>query len=244
MALPLHILPLMSKVFIPILAACFVHGSLALADEKNKDEDQTPPADRSSDQDDGALNDFDKSEAPRPEPNPTPPGVDGVDTGIHRQAGTGSSIAFAEAGVVEIGGAGSFDTSSAGTVVALRPSIGWFFIDNFAVSAILEMRYAKPDMAESVTAFGLFGEPSFHLPVSKRTLPFLGVGFGVAYNEEDVGFAMRPRLGVDLLIGRSGVLRPALDFTWSTTDIVTRGGETLVGVKSALGVSFGYHVML
>jgi hypothetical protein len=178
------------------------------------------------------------------EPNPSPPRPGDITTDIERQAGTGSDIAFAEQGVVEVGGAGSFDSNSQGTILSLRPSVGWFIVDNLAVSAIGELNWAKPDGMDSVTGWGLYGEPSFHYPINDRILPFAGLGLGVAYNSEDFGFAARPRIGLDILLGRSGVFRPSFDLTWSTADIVTRGGETLVGVKSSFGVTLGYHVML
>ena len=146
--------------------------------------------------------------------------------------------------MIELGGAAAFDYSDGGTILSLRPSAGWFVVDNLELSAILEIQWADPDGGDSVTTLGAFVEPSFHLPFTNRLLGFLGIGAGLAYNNSDVGFALRPRLGLDILIGRSGILRPALDLTWSTADVVSRNGTTVVGVNTTFGLSIGYHVML
>ena len=59
--------------------------------------------------------------------------------------------------------------------------------------------------------FGAMLEPSYHLPVSDRLFVFLGIGFGLRYAEDPgVDFALRPKLGVDILVGRSGILKPAV----------------------------------
>jgi hypothetical protein len=208
------------------------------------DDDRPTRSERETDRRNNDPGQFNRGKASvERDPHPSPPKSDGIRAGLHRQAGTGGEIAFAEAGVLEFGGAGSFDTNADGTLISLRPSVGWFLLDNLQLSGIVEMRWANPADGDAVTSVGVFAEPSYHIPVTDRVLAFGGGGVGMAYNSEDLGFALRPRIGVDVLVGRSGIFRPSLDLTWSTADVVTRQGETLVGVRSSYGVSFGYHVM-
>ena len=177
------------------------------------------------------------------DPDPRVPGVGDLEAGVHQQAGTGGDIAFAEAGVVELGGSGGLDVNSNGHILSLRPSIGWFLVNNLELSGIIEMQWARLN-GNDTAVFGIFGEPSYHIPFTNRLLIFGGLGLGGAFNDSDWGFALRPRLGLDILVGRSGIFRPAVDVTWSTADLVNRGGTTLVGIKTSFGVTFGYSVML
>lgn len=178
------------------------------------------------------------------DPHPEPPGVDDLDVGMHEQAGTGSDVAFGEAGVFELGGSGSFYGNSDGLILTLSPQAGYFIVDNVEISGLLNFAWANPDEGDSVTMFSLLAEPSFHLPFDDRLLGFVGLGAGPAYASEEFGFALKPRIGLDVLLGRSGIFRPALEMTWSTGDVVTSSGDTLVGVNVTYGISLGFHVML
>lgn len=206
-----------------------------------QDDDPDAP---SAEQDDmeGKIG-IDRSEG-HVDPHPAPPGVEDVEVGVHEQAGTGSDVAFAEAGVFEIGGSGSFQGNSDGLILTLSPQAGYFIVDNVEISGILNFAWANPDEGDSVTMFSLLAEPSFHLPFDDRLLGFIGLGAGPAYASEEFGFALKPRIGLDVLLGRSGIFRPALEMTWSTGDVVTTTGDTLVGVNVTYGISLGFHVML
>ncbi|MGB5809299.1 MAG: hypothetical protein WBG86_02140 [Polyangiales bacterium] len=155
------------------------------------------------------------------DPDPLPE-VPEVDLNLERQsrAGIGGDIAYAEKGVVELGGGFLVDTSKGGTFISFRPSAGFFIVDNFLLSAIVELGWSNPDGVDSFLTFGGFIEPSFHFPFSDRVLGFVGLGVGGTYNNQDGGFALRPRIGTDILIGRSGIFRPAIEMTWSTADVV------------------------
>lgn len=170
---------------------------------------------------------------------------------MERQAGTGGDIAYASKGVVEIGGHGSAELANEFTNISVRPFAGWFLTDNFQLSGILEFAWSELEFtsagetdSESSTLFGLYVEPSYHLPFSERTLGFLGIGLGPAYDSQDFGFSVRPRLGLDMLVGRSGIFRPALEVTYSTVDVVSRNNQNLVGVSTTYGISFGFSTML
>lgn len=191
-----------------------------------------------------------------PDPHPTPPGLEGggeFQVEMEEQAGTGGDVAYASKGVVEIGGHGTAEVAGDFTNISIRPFAGWFLADNFQLSGILELAWSQVDYtdpltdessSESSTLFGLYAEPSYHLPFSERTLGFLGVGLGPTYDSQEFGFSVRPRLGLDLLVGRSGIFRPALEVTYSTVDVVSRNNQNLVGVSTTYGISFGFSTML
>ncbi len=190
---------------------------------------------------------------PDPVPAPPSPVTELPETGVYEQAGTGGTIAFGEAGVLELGGAGAFTAAKDLTILSVRPSIGWFVLDNVELSAMLNFDYANTSVEAtdsdtdvdnvSSTTFGLMGEPSFHLPFTPTLFGFAGLGLGVNYDGDDFGFALRPRVGLDVIVGRSAIFRPALEFTWTTTDAVTQNGNAVVGVSQTFGASFGYSAM-
>ncbi len=201
-------------------------------------------ADASADMEEPAYDD-DMGPGSTPDPIPEVPGTEpkANEAEIKKQAGVGGDIAFAEKGVLELGGAGYVNFNDGGTSVSLRPSVGWFVVNNVELSAIIDFAYANPDGGDSFTTLGALVEPSLHLPFNDRLLWFVGLGAGLAYNDEDVGFAIRPRVGLDVLVGRSGIFRPSLEATFSTAAIQTQNDRALIGVKSSYGASFGYHVM-
>jgi hypothetical protein len=64
------------------------------------------------------------------------------------------------------------------------------------------------------------------------------------------GLAVAPRVGMDFLVGRSGVLRPSLSYQYTTHDAMSNGSTddgsadvTLVAVSSALRFNIGYSSM-
>jgi hypothetical protein len=164
--------------------------------------------------------------------------------GVVQQAGVGGRTAYGRAGVLELGGSLGFNHAGSLTSLNISPSLGWFFMDNFEISAIVGFNYVNASSV-SATALNILAEPSFHIPFSQTVFGFLGVGVGLGYsNSAGAGFALAPRLGANIMVGRSGVFTPALQFVYSTTDIVTTSsGMTLVGVSTSFGVSAGYTVM-
>jgi hypothetical protein len=182
------------------------------------------------------------------DPQPPPAAAVPVHGAVVKQAGVGGPVAYGRAGVLELGGSASFSAASDFTEFSLAPSIGWFIANNLELSGILRFNYvnAENEAGESISAtnWALLAEPSYHLPFSSTFFGFLGIGAGVAHQNDEFGFAVAPRLGVNILIGRSGVLTPALFANYSTTDAVTTAsGETLVGVTASFGMQVGYTVM-
>ncbi len=177
------------------------------------------------------------------DPTPPPASMTTPDSRLIKQAGIGGQTAYGRQGVLELGGSASFTTGGDFTSLSIRPSIGWFLADNFELSAILNLSYA--DLGdESATHWGVLAEPSYHLPLSSTMWAFLGLGVGLSHVDgAGSGFAMAPRLGMNFLVGRSGILTPALLLQYSTTDAIETPNGTLVAVTTSFGFNVGYTVM-
>jgi hypothetical protein len=181
-----------------------------------------------------------------PVPTPTIPGLNGD---IVDQAGVGGSVGYARAGVLELGGAAGLTMAQDIRAVNFSPSIGWFLVDNFEISGILDVTNLKAG-GESATLWSALVEPSFHLPFNRSMFGFLGMGVGAAYvSELGTGLAVAPRVGMDFMVGRSGILRPSLSYEYTTHDakgMVDADGNTdvtLVAISSALRFNIGYSAM-
>jgi hypothetical protein len=163
--------------------------------------------------------------------------------GITSQAGIGGTQAYARVGVLELGGSAGFQASDGFTSMNFSPSIGWFFADNLQISAIIGLNYAKASGQDSQTFFKAVLEPSYHIPFTEVVYGFLGLGVGTAYSGKEFGFNLAPRLGANFLIGRSGILTPAVVVDYSTVNVVNTSQGTLLGVTTAYGLNIGYTVM-
>ena len=172
--------------------------------------------------------------------------------GVVSQAGVGGSTAYGRPGVVELGGSLGFNISGDSRTLTIAPTVGWFFADNLQLSGIVGLNYANTSsttssgqsVSASATSLNLLVEPSYHLPISRTLFAFLGLGLGLGYNSRDgAGFALAPRLGMNIMIGRSGILTPALQFVYSTTNLnVPAPGESSTSAVQAVNTSFGLNV--
>jgi hypothetical protein len=167
--------------------------------------------------------------------------------GIVKQAGVGGQTGYGRAGVLELGGAASFRAGSGFQQASISPSIGWFLADNFQVSGMFDMGYVSTDN-DSITTTSLLVEPSYHIPFNRSVFAFLGIGLGAAHVEHlGLGFATAPRVGMNVLVGRSGILTPSLSWQYTTHDaeIMDTGATdtTTLAVSSAARFNIGYTVM-
>jgi hypothetical protein len=138
-------------------------------------------------------------------------------------AGMGSDLAYAHATVLELGGSLAFTHASETTIFRIAPSIGYFLVDNVEFTLFPEVTVVNVD--ETDVIIGAMIEPSYHLPFSDVVYGFAGFGVGIRYAEEPgVDFALRPRLGLDIMIGRSGILKPAGFLDIGANDGLTQGG--------------------
>lgn len=184
-------------------------------------------------------------EEPDKDPVPTPPRpVTAIrENTVEKQAGTGGTIAYSEAGVVELGGSAGFSMAGELTTASLKPQIGWFVADNFQISGLMDFTYADAGVDDAVRVSAL-AEPSYHLPFSDTVFGFAGVGAGVQYAEgAGTGLAIVPRIGMNLLVGRSGIFTPSVNVGYSTVDADSTSNGTLLTVEPSVGVSAGYTVM-
>ena len=139
-------------------------------------------------------------------------------------------------------------------VGSLQPSVGWFIIDNVELSAIAGLSYVSvasknaSGVKETATQtlFSLLVEPSVHIPFTRSVFGFLGLGMGLSYASGSgggVGFALKPRLGINVMVGRSGILSPAIYVEYSTHSAIQTSAGTLLQVSFGYGLNIGYTVM-
>lgn len=186
-----------------------------------------------------ARSDFDPQ--PRVSGPQPPPG------GLIQQAGVGGETAYARAGVLELGGSASFAVAGELLTLRIAPSIGWFFMNNVQVSGIISLNVAQATtngVSNTSTSLNILVEPSAHLPLSRVVFLFGGLGVGLSYADgPGAGFALAPRLGADILVGRSGVFKPAVTFVYSTSGAVETPQGTLLTASTSFGLNLGYTVM-
>lgn len=177
-----------------------------------------PPEDEGGD----SGSDFAPDVEDRRDERPDPPGgaalgdEEDVDPPpVVRGAGMGSDIAYAEKGVVELGGQASLNIRDELLDFQAAPTIGYFVIDRLELTLIPILRITKTTDGETgvsetfVRVAGVL-EPSYHMPITDDLFAFAGLGIGATY-EEGPGFEflLRPVVGVDIMVGRSGILKPA-----------------------------------
>nr|MBA3455240.1 hypothetical protein [Deltaproteobacteria bacterium] len=161
--------------------------------------------------------------------------------------GVGGLIGYGRAGVLELGGSAGFTFASDYRNLNIAPSIGWFVADNLELSAILSISNIKAG-GSSTTLWSAIFEPSYHVPFNRSMFAFAGMGLGASHvSNLGTGFAVAPRVGMNFMVGRSGVLTPSLSYQYTTIDTdmdgVTPGDVTVVAVTSALQINMGYTAM-
>jgi hypothetical protein len=165
--------------------------------------------------------------------------------GIVSQAGVGGMVGYGRAGVLELGGSAGFAFASDYRSMNFSPTIGWFLADNFEISAILSVANIKTGDNAS-TLWSALLEPSYHVPFNRSIFGFLGVGGGAAHvSGLGTGFALAPRIGANLMVGRSAVLTPSLSYQYTSIDTEMTGANdvTVVALTSAVRFNIGYTAM-
>lgn len=217
------------------------------------DPDPDPAAEDTDPSENAGEGDTDKTAAPNdgdlpeaqsdddPQPEVATPVVPG--SGLVEQAGVGGLVGYGRVGVLELGGSAGFTAGGGMSQFDVAPSIGWFVADNLELSAIMDIAHVRTD-DQSGTLATVLVEPSYHLPFNKTTFGFLGVGMGGAYVKgPGLAFAMAPRIGANLLVGRSGVLTPSVSWQYNTHDTMDTEQGVLLQVSSAVRANIGYTVM-
>lgn len=224
------------------MAFSFTSSAWAQGQDVEGEDEEITPAER-------------EGELPKPvsTDQPRPPVAQPVaaDVGVVRQAGVGGLVAYGRAGVLELGGSAGFTATSDFMAFSFQPTIGWFFTDNLQLSALLGVQYVQTEgdgvrQGDEHTIVSLLAEPSYHLPFNREVFGFLGLGLGAAYADgPGLGFAFAPRLGANIMVGRSGILTPSLSYQYTTHDAVPQmeEGREYVAVSTALMLNVGYTVM-
>src|SRR5690349_20191270 len=146
---------------------------------------------------------------PAPLPSLDPPAE------VPDQGPAESARTYATRGTLELGGFASFSGASNLTSIQVRPTFGWFVLDDLELSVILGMNYVHltldagtpAQQGEQTTIMRALGEPSYHPALGRGVWGFLGVGFGIAsaprgYGREHTGFDIAPRAGASFLVVR------------------------------------------
>ena len=163
---------------------------------------------------------------------------------IVSQAGIGGPVAYARSGVLELGGMFAWTAQSGQSTLMVAPTLGWFLTDNFEISGVVQ--YNRQMTAGNAHSFiTALVEPSFHLPIVDQLFVFAGFGVGATgVTGQDVGFAVAPRVGMNVLVGRSGILTPSVAWNASTNRSITDpAGNTLLAMNSRWTANIGYSVM-
>ena len=177
-------------------------------------------------------------QAPPPAPNP----LHEAELSIVDQAGVGSDIAYARAGVIELGGGLSWTTSTPKSSFILTPQVGYFLLDNFQLSGLMRWTMAGSTV-EAITALV---EPSGHLPLWDTLFAFAGLGVGASYRHgAKTGFAVAPRVGLNVLVGRSGIFTPSFSYTLATnrSDLRAADGSRQLTSRNQFDINVGYAIM-
>ena len=125
---------------------------------------------------------------------------------------------YAQHNVLELGGAIAVVKANAFTQIGMQPTFGWFVVDYVQVSMVLAFDYVKTFNADAKTRTSALLEPSFHVHVGGPVFAFFGAGGGFAYEKESgAGLAIAPRIGLNFLIGGSGVIKVAAQYVYTAT---------------------------
>ncbi|MDQ3333977.1 MAG: hypothetical protein M4D80_02365 [Myxococcota bacterium] len=218
------------------LATTLALATPALADEEQQTAPPTPE---------------EKLPEPTSDNDPAPPvaapTVD-LDANVVEQAGVGGDTGYGRKGVLELGGHAGLMMAPGFRNVNISPMFGWFVADNIELSAIVGVSNIKAG-DQSSTVWSALVEPSYHVPFNRTTFGFFGVGVGAAYvSGLGAGVAVAPRIGANVMVGRSGVLTPSLSYEYTSHTVDTVAEDemkniTLVAVSSALRINIGYTAM-
>lgn len=121
---------------------------------------------------------------------------------------------YTRAGLFELGGSVSGSWSPSLFTLSLSPSVGYFLHDRLELSLLGALAYensrADDGTRADELAFNVVLEPSYHLPVSKSLAVFGGLGAGVAFTSDRTAFDLAPRAGLNIEVGRAGVISPEI----------------------------------
>lgn len=124
-------------------------------------------------------------------------------------------VSYGARNTFELGGALAVSWTSDLFTLDFGPSVGWFVADMFELSAFIRVDYENDKAADgsrsSTTTASVVLEPSYHWALKPGLVyAFGGLGVGVAHDATDFQLKTVPRVGVNIEIGRSGVINPGI----------------------------------
>jgi hypothetical protein len=167
-------------------------------------------------------------------------------------SGVGGAEGYAQAGVLELGGSASLSLAEDFVQVGLSPSVGWFLWDNVQLSALIGLNYVSVSVTAEdgtetdtdTTLLSVLVEPSYHVRLADPIFGFVGLGLGLAFQSDPgAAFEMAARVGINVLVGRSGIFTPAFVAVWQTTEAVATKEGAVVPQDYTVGLQAGYTVM-
>lgn len=231
--------PIRLRSFVSLLlAASFASPAIAQEAEPSSRHEIGQPGERITDDDTSLATATDD-----PTPAAVAPSFDQpVELDVVEQAGVGGPVPYAAANVLETGGTASLSIDDLSAAGVLRPYVGWFPVDGFELTYAndLAFRYAGDQIQ---AAFAATVEPSGHFPVAPRLWIALGCGLGILWNGSDAGFEAVPRVGLDVLVGRSGMLHVSVLGTIATAPLFSIVPGDQVAGHWRVGGELGYSVL-
>jgi hypothetical protein len=161
---------------------------------------------------------------------------------VAEQAGVGGPLSYGSAMVLEVGGSGSLSMTDKHLYLRMAPYVAWFVLDGLQLSYMHEIYVLKQNENYRLATAPMLGA-SAHMRVTDRLLVSLGPECGALYNGDAWGVLGRIRLGLDILVGRSGVLHPSMYGAWSSVDTIDAAGTTVFGQHLSLGFDIAYAAM-
>jgi hypothetical protein len=161
---------------------------------------------------------------------------------VAEQAGVGGPLSYGSAMVLEVGGSGSLSMADKHLYLRMAPYVAWFVLDGLELSYMHEIYVAKQNDHYRFATAPMLGA-SAHMRVTDRLLVALGPECGALYNGAAWGVLGRIKLGLDILVGRSGVLHPSIYGAWASVDTIDAAGSTVFGQHVSMGFDIAYAAM-
>lgn len=190
------------------------------------------------------------------DPAPTVPSpMVGRHMHVVKQAGRGGPTAYAREGVLELGGGMSLSSTSDYLQLTMTPAVGYFITNNFELSFIPSWSFArvgKKGQRSSPTTLSFLVQSSLHLPLADTLFVYGGLGIGAAFlktipghaGDHGWGFAFQPELGLNMMVGRSGIVSPYANVMLATNKVIkAESGATHVALNTLVGAGVRYSVM-
>jgi hypothetical protein len=156
---------------------------------------------------------------------------------------------YGERNTIELGGSVALSYLRNDFNVSVAPQFGWFFVDRWELTAFVRYGYSNELDGNTRTdshSGGFTIEPSYHHPIRPDVFyVFGGLGLGMSHAESGRGsansnaFEAVPRLGLNIQVGRSGFLNPALRVPILVGGI-TGPDEEEFGVVVGVAFEIGY----